>query len=113
MAKEEGCRLYLISPPKFELVSFTDQFKRALEGGDVAAFQLRLKDTVDEEILKAAEALVPLCHDAGVAFIMNDRADLAIECGADGVHVGQEDLEKTSFADLPTQLGENAEIGIC
>lgn len=84
--------LYLISPPSIDLPNFREQLKDALNGGDVGAFQLRLKDADDKAILKAAEALLPICRERGVAFILNDRPDLAVTCDADGVHLGVDDM---------------------
>ncbi|MGE3713834.1 MAG: thiamine phosphate synthase [Alphaproteobacteria bacterium] len=63
-----------------------------MSGGDVATFQLRLKDADDTPIRKAAAELIMLCEDHGVAFILNDRPDLAAEMGADGVHLGVGDM---------------------
>jgi len=105
----EGCRLYLITPPKFEIVSFAEEVKRALSGGDVASFQLRLKDVSDEEIRRAAETLMPIVHRAGAAFILNDRPDLARDLRCDGVHVGQEDA---SYADARAVVGRDAIVGV-
>lgn len=85
------CRLYLISPPKLSAANFLGPLKEALAGGDVASFQLRLKDVSDDEIRRATDTLRPLVQAAGTAFILNDRPDLAAELGCDGVHVGQED----------------------
>jgi len=85
-------RLYLISPPAIDLPVFAQQLKDAFSGGDVGSFQLRLKGARDAEILKAAESLIPICHAHNAAFILNDRPDLAAKCGADGVHLGQEDV---------------------
>ena len=87
----EGCRLYLISPPRLSAANFLGPLKEALKGGDVASFQLRLKDIGDEEIRRAVDTLRPVVQAAGAAFILNDRPDLAAELGCDGVHVGQED----------------------
>ena len=86
-----NCRLYLISPPRLSAVNFLGPLKEALSGGDVASFQLRLKDVSDDEIRRATDALRPVVQAAGAAFILNDRPDLAAELGCDGVHVGQED----------------------
>lgn len=62
----------------------------ALEGGaDVV--QLRDKDASDEELLAAAARFRALCDAHGALFVLNDRPDLAVRAGADGVHVGQED----------------------
>jgi thiamine-phosphate pyrophosphorylase len=85
------CRLYLISPPRLSALNFLGPLKAALAGGDVASFQLRLKNTSDDEIRRAVDMLRPAVQGAGVAFILNDRPDLAAELGCDGVHVGQED----------------------
>src|SRR6185312_7678591 len=85
------CRLYLISPPRLSAANFLGPLKEALKGGDVASFQLRLKDIGDEEIRRAVDTLRPIVQAKGAAFILNDRPDLAAELGCDGVHVGQED----------------------
>jgi thiamine-phosphate pyrophosphorylase len=58
----------------------------------VGAFQLRLKDASDEAIRAAARAILPVTYRHGVAFILNDRVDLVDELGADGVHLGQDDM---------------------
>jgi thiamine-phosphate pyrophosphorylase len=85
------CRLYLISPPRIAPKDFADVLKEAFRGGDVASFQLRLKDVSDDEIRRATDILRPIVQANGTAFILNDRPDLAAELGCDGVHVGQED----------------------
>ena len=85
------CRLYLISPPRIAPNDFAGVLKDALKGGDVASFQLRLKDVSDDEIRRACDVLRPIVQANGTAFILNDRPDLAAELGCDGVHVGQED----------------------
>ena len=103
------CRLYLITPPKFAVRPFAEQLKRALGGGDVASLQLRLKDVPDDEIVRAGEVLVPIARRAGVAFIMNDRPDLAAQLGCDGVHVGQEDV---SYAEARATMGRDRVVGV-
>ena len=106
---EARCRLYLITPPRIEPKSFSETLKRALDGGDVASFQLRLKDIPDEEILRAGETLLRVTQRAGVAFILNDRPDLAARIGADGVHVGQEDA---SYSEARTAMGRDRIVGV-
>jgi thiamine-phosphate pyrophosphorylase len=96
-----SCRLYLISPPKLSVANFLGPLKEALSGGDVASFQLRLKDVSDDEIRRAADLLRPVVQAAGAAFILNDRPDLAAKLGCDGVHVGQEDA---SYAEARAAL---------
>ena len=102
------CQLYLISPPAFT-PAFPDALRRAFDGGSVAAFQLRLKGVGDDEIRRAAEALMPICLAADVSFILNDRADLAKELGTDGVHLGQGDGDPRAARSL---LGPEAQIGV-
>ena len=103
------CRLYLITPPKLEPKRFAETLKRALQGGDVASVQLRLKDASDEDILRAGEIVSPITQKAGAAFILNDRPDLAAKLGADGVHVGQEDA---SYTDARAAMGANRVVGV-
>ena len=86
-----NCRLYLVSPPRIAPNDFAQVLKGALMGGDVASFQLRLKNVSDDEIRRAKDTLRPAVQAHGAAFILNDRPDLAAELGCDGVHVGQED----------------------
>jgi thiamine-phosphate pyrophosphorylase len=109
---EQKTRLYLISPPAIDLPKFAESLKAAFDGGDIGCFQLRLKNASDDEILRAADKLRPICHEHEAAFIMNDRADLAVKCGADGVHVGQEDLQKTPIDQLRAMLGDERIIGV-
>jgi thiamine-phosphate pyrophosphorylase len=102
------CQLYIVSPPAITVPAFTESLKAALDGGPVAAFQLRLKDVPDADILHACEALLPVCNAYDVAFLLNDRADLAKQAGADGVHLGQSD---GSIAAARALLGRDAQIG--
>lgn len=92
-----ACRLYLITPSRIEPRAFADTLKAALDAGDVASLQLRLKGENEtppnaDDVRRAAEVLMPLAQERDVAFIINDRADLAAELDADGVHVGQGDM---------------------
>jgi thiamine-phosphate pyrophosphorylase len=84
-------RLYLITPPKIDLARFPDLLAAALDAGDVASVQLRLKDCDDDTIRRAADALRPVVQSRDRALIMNDRPDLALATDCDGVHIGQED----------------------
>ncbi len=102
-------RLYLITPPTFELAPFSRALEQALAGGDVAAVQLRLKHGSDAEILRVGAALAPIAQAAGAVFIVNDRPDLARELGADGVHVGQSDA---SYQAARAMLGPDKIIGV-
>lgn len=101
-------RLYLITPPKLP-ADFADRLALALDAGDVACLQLRLKESSDDAIRRAADALMPVAQKHDVAFLMNDRADLAKATGCDGVHLGQED---TGYAEARRLLGPAAIIGV-
>ena len=76
-----------------EAVEFTARVLAARPG----LLQLRAKDLGARETLELARALAPLCRAAGTLFFVNDRPDLAVLAGADGVHLGQSDL---SVADV-------------
>ena len=86
-----GCRLYLVTPPELS-VDFPDRLAAALDAGDVAAVQLRLKDVPDDTLKQAVDRLLPVARSRGVAFLLNDRPDLAAAFGCDGAHVGQSDM---------------------
>lgn len=105
----DSCRLYLITPPALEPLAFAEDLKRALGGGDVACLQLRLKDASDETVARAVETLMPIAQASGVAFILNDRPDLAARLGCDGVHIGQED---TPYTDARGRIGKDRIVGV-
>ncbi len=73
----QACRLYLITPPRLDPAAFRETLAAALDAGDVACLQLRLKDASPDDVKRATEALMPLCHARDVAFILNDDAMLA------------------------------------
>lgn len=105
------CQLYLISPPAIEPIAFGEALKQAIAGGAdiVGAFQLRLKDVSDDDVLRAAEILMPVCADHDIPFIINDRPALAVKSGADGVHIGQSDA---SYDDARAKVGDNRTVGV-
>jgi thiamine-phosphate pyrophosphorylase len=109
MSRTDPCRLYLITPPAFDPAAFAPDLEAALDAGDVACLQLRMKQADDDGIRRAAERLMPLCHRRDVAFIVNDRPDLAAETGADGVHIGDED---GAYADARAAVGPDAIVGV-
>lgn len=105
----ERCRLYLITPPALDPASFRDTLAGALDAGDVACVQLRLKDVDDDAIRRACDILRPVVQSRDVAFILNDRPDLAAKTGCDGVHVGQEDA---GYAEARAALGPERIVGV-
>lgn len=106
---DPGCRLYLITPPAIETANFADVLARALDSGDVACVQLRLKDLSKDGIRRAVDALRPVTHARDVALLLNDDARLAAESGCDGVHIGQDDA---TVAEARNALGADAIIGV-
>jgi thiamine-phosphate pyrophosphorylase len=102
------CQLYLISPASID-ETFVDQLAAALDGGPVAAFQLRLKGRSEDEIARLAGPLQALCAKREVAFIVNDSMALAKRLGADGVHLGQGDGDP---AEARRILGPSVQIGV-
>ena len=106
--RRPACQLYLISPPAID-EAFVDQLGAALDGGPVAAFQLRLKDIDEDTAARLAEPLQRLCEAREVAFIVNDSVALAKRLGADGVHLGQDDGDPREARKI---LGLQAQIGI-
>jgi thiamine-phosphate pyrophosphorylase len=80
----------------------------ALDGG-VHIVQLREKSARDDEIVSLGRWLRSLCAEHGALFIVNDRPDLAVECGADGVHVGQDDMP---LDEARTIVGDELIVGV-
>ncbi len=104
------CRLYLITPPRLDdLAAFARALAEALDAGDVAALQVRLKDASDAAIAAAVGELQPIALSRNVAVILNDRPDLAARLGCDGVHIGQDDAP---YAEARRLMGSQAMIGV-
>jgi thiamine-phosphate pyrophosphorylase len=109
------CRLYLITPPEIpDIGAFAHELDRALDGGDVACLQLRLKSRAgepapDSQILTLGRHIIARAQDRGVAVLINDRPDLAVELGADGAHIGQSDMP---YAQARKLVGSGAILGV-
>lgn len=88
--------------------SLYEQVKEALENG-VTCVQLREKELNERDFLKEAKQISTLCKEYKVPFIVNDNVDIAIACKADGIHIGQEDMELTNVRKL---VGEDMIIGV-
>jgi len=96
-------RLYLICPALDGA-----RLRAALRGG-VDIVQLRMKDAGDDDVLRAAEHVRAACAEAGALFVLNDRPELVAAAGADGVHLGQDDMPVAQAREL---LGDACIIGI-
>ena len=97
--------LYLCVASRPDMASFLPAVLR----GGVDVVQLREKDLPDAQRLEMARIMVPICHEFGVPFVMNDSPQLAADSGADGVHVGQDDVSVERCREL---LGEDAIVGL-
>ncbi len=84
------------------------QVEAALKGG-VTCVQLREKALDETAFLQEARDICALCRRYGVPFIVNDNVDVAVACGADGVHVGQEDMEA---GEVRRRVGEDMILGV-
>jgi thiamine-phosphate pyrophosphorylase len=98
-------RLYLCTPDRPDLGAF---LAACIRGG-VDIVQLRDKELDARPLLDRARLALTVCHDHGVPFVLNDRPDLALEIGADGVHVGQDDAPPALCRRL---LGPDAIVGL-
>ena len=111
----EGCRVYLITPPGWSRRRSPTFWRRRWmpagqpPGDGVAAVQLRLKDVTEDDWRRAIDALRPVAQSRGVAFLLNDRADLVRATGCDGVHVGQDDIPARQARAL---IGPEATLGV-
>ncbi len=101
----DGRRLYLCTPDRLDLATFV----AACITGGVDVVQLREKSLEARDLIARGRELARVCADHGVPFIMNDRPDLALEIGADGVHVGQEDAPVALVRRI---MGEGAIVGL-
>ncbi len=88
--------------------SLYEQIESALKGG-ATCVQLREKNLNDEEFLKEAMEISVLCKQYAVPFFINDNVEIAVKCQADGIHVGQEDME---VAQVRQRVGADMIIGV-
>lgn len=107
---EPACRLYLLTPPSIpDLDAFARDLETALDAGDVACLQIRLKPAEEAEIRRVAAVIAPIAQARDVAVILNDRPDLVKSLGLDGVHIGQSD---GSYAGARRDVGPDRIIGV-
>ena len=107
--KREILRLYAVTDRAWTgKQSLTEQVEAAIRGG-VSCVQLREKQLAEEELLAEALKLEALCRKYQIPFIVNDNVQVAIRCRADGVHVGQEDMEA---GNVRKRIGEDMLLGV-
>lgn len=88
--------------------SLQEQVECALKGG-ATCVQLREKELCDAEFLREALEMKKLCQKYKVPFIVNDNVKVAVACGADGIHVGQQDMQA---GDVRALVGDNMILGV-
>lgn len=88
--------------------TLTEQVEAALKGG-ATCIQLREKVLDEQSFLREAVALAALCKRYNVPFFVNDNVEIAIRCGADGVHVGQSDM---TAGEVRRKVGPDMMIGV-
>lgn len=88
--------------------SLYEQVESALKGG-ATCIQLREKELDNSTFLKEAQELSSLCKKYDVPFFINDNVEVAIQCQADGIHVGQEDMAATQ---VRQKVGDSMMIGV-
>lgn len=110
-SKKELCqnwKLYVITDPDAAgKRSLVDVVKAAIDGG-ASVVQLRDKKALDEDLVRTAKRLLEITRPKGIPLIINDRVEVAKTSGADGVHLGQEDV---SLREARAVLGSGAIIG--
>ena len=107
--KKENMRLYAVTDRAWTgRQSLMEQVECALKGG-VTCVQLREKELDEAAFLEEAIQMKQLCARYGVPFIVNDNVEIAVKCGADGVHVGQSDMEAGHVRQM---VGDKMMIGV-
>ena len=117
--KKEQLRLYAVTDRTWlGNETLYEQVEKALEGGatlvqlrekELPEAQLREKELPEADVQKEAEELLELCHRYGVKLILDDDVELAAKVGADGVHIGQSDMELAHAREI---LGPDKIIGV-
>jgi len=101
--------LYLVTDPDLSLGRPEEEIVRRAVAAGVTMVQYRDKDTSAKRMIEKIRLMAEICRPAGVALIVNDRLDVAMAGGADGVHLGQDDME---LPDARRIVGEAFIIGI-
>jgi len=109
MKKKIDCSLFLITHETVTTLTHLEKLIHNAVQGGVTAILLREKATSIREILEKAKKIKKLLSGASIPLIINDRVDVALACGADGVHVGQSDMP---YAEVRHLMGPDAYVGL-
>ena len=104
----EAARLYVVTDARRDRGDLETFLGRVCDGG-ADLVQLREKDATDDQLRRHAAVFRRVCDATGTLFVLNDRPDLAIEVGADGAHVGQDDLDPAKAREL---VGDDLLLGL-
>ena len=104
--------LYLVVSEEYGCGKTSVEIAKLAIAGGVDILQMREKNKTREELIALASKLSVLCKENDMPFIVNDDPEIARECGATGVHLGQEDVLKYSIARTRSILGEDKIIGV-
>lgn len=103
-----NCQLYLLTPPRID-AGFAPLLDTVLAEGMASVLQIRLKDHAENQLPGLVPPLVKAAKRHGVTVLMNDRPDLAVHFGMDGVHIGQEDAP---YAEARAAVGKTGIVGV-
>lgn len=112
MKKIEDYSLYLIISEECGKGRNVADIARAAIAGGVDIIQMREKNKKDDKLISLGKELSCLCKEKGVTFIVNDDPFLAKKVNADGVHLGQEDMERFSINETRSIVGRSRVIGV-
>ena len=108
MINKDYKKLYLVTDYRIPFNELLEKTKEALIGG-VSIVQYRAKNKETKEMCKEAKALKKLCDEFGALFLVNDRIDVALAVKANGVHIGQDDMEVSIAREI---MPKDAVIGV-
>lgn len=101
MDLKRKCQIYLLTPPQIaDANAFAKTLTETLSAAPVAYLQIRLKNTPKEKIIDTAKTLIPAAHRHGTLVLINDDPEIALKTGADGVHLGQQDMDIKSAQEM-------------
>ena len=101
--------IYLLSPPKIKKSDFYKALDQVLKTKKIKYFQLRLKKLSDQKLLNVSKKIKKIVKRNNVKFLINDRPIIAKKSGADGCHIGQDDMDLIKCRKI---LGKNKIIGV-
>ena len=108
MSNKDYKKLYLVTDYRLPFNELLEKTKEALIGG-VSIVQYRAKNKGTKEMCKEAKKLKKLCDEFGALFLVNDRIDVALAVKANGVHIGQDDMEVSIAREI---MPKDAVIGV-